>query len=148
MRLRALADAPSAFGSTLAETQARPAEFWQHRAQAGSEGDQQVLFVAENNDGLVGMAGGMSETDDFVPELISMWVDPRVRGTGLGRQLVAAIVDWARRRGARALQLWVTESNKAAVALYEQSGFQRTGERQPLPSNERLAEIRMLKPLS
>ena len=90
----------------------------------------------------------MSETDDFVPELISMWVDPRVRGTGLGRQLVAAIVDWARRRGARALQLWVTEGNKAAVALYEQSGFQRTGERQPLPSNERLAEIRMLKPLS
>jgi ribosomal protein S18 acetylase RimI-like enzyme len=41
----------------------------------------------------------------------------------------------------------VTESNASARRLYERCGFSATGERQPLPSDPSLAEIRMRRDL-
>jgi hypothetical protein len=39
--------------------------------------------------------------------------------------------------------LWVTEINRPARVLYEKSGFVPTGERQPLPSDESLMEMKL-----
>jgi ribosomal protein S18 acetylase RimI-like enzyme len=41
------------------------------------------------------------------------------------------------------LYLCVTESNASARELYERYGFTPTGERQPLPSDPSLPEMRM-----
>ncbi len=46
------------------------------------------------------------------------------RGLGVGSALLAAIVDEARRRGARAVRLDVVERNHRARALYERRGFE------------------------
>jgi RimJ/RimL family protein N-acetyltransferase len=43
--------------------------------------------------------------------------------------------------------LWVTESNAPARRLYERCGFTPTGDRQPLPSDPSLPEIRMRRAL-
>ena len=149
LRLAALADAPTAFGSTYADEARRPEEFWRGRAARGATGEASVLFVADRGDELVGLAGGYRpEPFAGVIELVSMWVHPEARRHGVAVGLVDAVIDWADTAGVVAVELWVTESNRAAAALYERCGFGPTGRRQPLPSDPSLDEVQMRRPLS
>ncbi|MEP7273554.1 MAG: GNAT family N-acetyltransferase [Acidobacteriota bacterium] len=56
-------------------------------------------------------------------ELKRMYVSPNVRGQGLGRRLVAALESEARALGVRRLVLETGVRQKAALALYEATGF-------------------------
>jgi ribosomal protein S18 acetylase RimI-like enzyme len=143
VRLRALADAPSAFGTTLAQASARPLAWWESRAAVTAESERSALFVAESGDHVSGLIG--AEMLDDVPEaeVISMWVEPPLRSQGVGRQLLDAAAAWALARGAVGLQLWVTEGNVPATALYEAYGFAFTGDTQPHPSQPGLRELHM-----
>ena len=49
------------------------------------------------------------------------------RGRGVGTALLAEAVDRARKAGAHKIALQVWPHNRAAIALYERSGFQREG---------------------
>jgi ribosomal protein S18 acetylase RimI-like enzyme len=142
VRLAALREAPDVFGSTYAREAPFTEEQW--RGRLGSESS--VTFFAEA-DGAVpaGLAGVYVK--DGAADLVSMWVRPAARGLGIGRALVAAAADWAKARGYDTLYLWVTEANTAARRLYERCGFTATGERQPLPSDPSLPEIKMRLPL-
>lgn len=150
IRLAALSDAPDAFGSTYAEQVAFTKQDWLERI---SDSPRFLAFLdhedeepnqAQEPSGLVG--GYLSEPG--VVELISMWVHPRGRGRGVGEALIDAILAWARDdQRAATLHLWVTETNKPAIRLYERKGFTPTGERQPLPSNPDLPEIAMSRKL-
>ena len=55
--------------------------------------------------------------------LYSLWLEPGMRGKGLGRALVSTAVDWARSQDARIVTLRVAVSNAAARGVYEQLGF-------------------------
>jgi GNAT superfamily N-acetyltransferase len=135
VRLRALAEAPHAFGSTLAREEDRPEAEWREWADRGRSGDG-VTFVADDGDRFYGLAGGYPEEEDpDAVHLVAMWVDPEARRSGLGRRLIESVVGWARDRGARKVNLWVTDANEPAIALYRAYGFRPTGDRQPLPSN-------------
>ncbi len=149
VRLAALREAPSAFGSTYAREAPFTEQRWRDRlirdssvtlfgylAGAGSAGDR-----AEP----AGIAGVLEEHG--VADLVSMWVRPAARGRGVGEALVAAAAGWARARDHGILYLWVTETNAPARRLYERCGFAPTGEWQPLPSDPSLPEIRMSRPL-
>ena len=143
VRLAALAEAPSAFGSTYA----READFTEERWR-GRISERSVTFFAHEeraDAALAGLVGVYVEDGDA--ELVSMWVRPSARGLGVGAALVEAAAAWAKTRDFGALFLWVTESNAPAVRLYERLGFTPTGERQPLPSDPALAEIRMSREL-
>ena len=146
LRLRALADAPEAFGSTLAEMLAQPASFWERRVERASHGSEQSLFVAVAADECVGLAGGVIEPErPLTVEVISMWVDPAVRRRGVARRLLQAVVDWGCEQGAAQSVLWVTQTNTAAQALYRAMAFEPTGRTQPLPSHPWLSEMEMSK---
>lgn len=148
IRLRALQDAPEAFGSTYAETLARPPEYWSERAAGSATGGDSTIVLADSGDGLVGLVGGHCPPDQTeVRELISMWVDSSVRGTRLAERLVNQVVDWAALEGATRVELWVTETNERAHRFYERLGFAGTGARQLHPSNPALAEIQMARSL-
>lgn len=144
IRLRALTDSPDAFGSTVArETGFAPAE-WDERAAKGARGEERVTFVAEAGGRWVGLVGGYFEPGrPREPDLVSMWVEPGQRRTGVARQLVDAVVEWAISRGATAARLWVTQGNVPAITLYERCGFVLTGESAPSPSNPSLRELEM-----
>jgi GNAT superfamily N-acetyltransferase len=100
-------------------------EVWQSRLRP----DGNPNFVAERADGqAVGLATGIRAADASSPaHLVSMWVAPEARGSGVADRLVAEVIEWARTDGVSALQLRVTEGNARAERLYERHGFERTG---------------------
>ncbi len=150
VRLRALADAPEAFLSTLEEAQAYPEQVWQERA-AGQPG--RVTFIAEEpvSDRWWGMVGGLLETlqADEPPAayLVGMWVDPAQRGTGLGQALVQAVIEWAAAQGVGRVELDVVETNQHAIALYERCGFRPTGARHMVAGRSDHRTLRMRRDL-
>jgi GNAT superfamily N-acetyltransferase len=148
LRLRALADTPQAFGRTYAGEAAQPPEHWTGRAQRGSAGDTEALFVLEQSGGLEGVAGVVPYTDEpRACMLISMWVAPELRRGGVGEQLVRSAMEWAAQVGSAAMLLWVVQSNAPALGLYRKLGFLETGQTQPLPSNPSLPEQLMRRSL-
>jgi GNAT superfamily N-acetyltransferase len=159
IRLQGLRDAPGAFGSTYArEIAFEPAEWHRRATRDGSflafldEPDPALLAEPAAPAGLAepaapaGLAGGFEEEPGVV-ELVSMFVHPRARGHGVGEALVDAVAAWAKDKGATSVHLWVTETNKGAIRLYERCGFTVTPERQPLPSNPALGEVGMTRHL-
>jgi GNAT superfamily N-acetyltransferase len=144
-RLAALADAPHAFASTFERELRYPDQRWSDFAHSHAAGDDDAMFAAVTAQGRwVGIAGGFRRPEQ--PEcvhLVSMWVAPPARSTGIGRRLVTAVVDWARAVGARRVELWVTEGNEPAQRRYEREGFVVTGDVTPLPSDPCRDEVRM-----
>ena len=127
LRLAALAEAPQAFGSRLADWQGEGDREQRWRDRLGIPGSFNVIAVLNGQP--AGMASGVPAEDSAgAAELISMWVSPAARGRGVGDRLVRAVEDWARQAGAWVLKLAVTEGNDNAIALYRRCGFADTGE--------------------
>lgn len=61
--------------------------------------------------------------------LLNVCVAPEFQSRGLGRRLLARMVDLARWHRAQRVFLEVRPSNAAAVALYESAGFNEIGRR-------------------
>jgi GNAT superfamily N-acetyltransferase len=141
IRLLALQDAPDAFASTYAGESALSTTEWRQRATRDGS------FIAVLPEGSpASLAGGYQAAPGTV-ELIAMFVRPQARGRGVGAALIDAVVGWAQQKNATSVHLWVTETNKHALRLYERCGFTPTPERQPLPSNPSLSELGMIHPL-
>jgi GNAT superfamily N-acetyltransferase len=136
LRLAALAEAPSAFGSRLADWQGEGDREDRWRGRLAIAGSHNILAMLDGEP--VGMASGVpGGTADSV-ELISMWVAPRARGRGVGDVLMQAIEQWGSRNGARVLRLNVAIGNPGADRLYRRNGLAYTGEDgPPMPDGAR-----------
>lgn len=147
VRLRALLDTPSAFGSTyVSESQFSDAD-WQQRA-ANLYTPRSIGYLAHYLDEYCGLATAfLNEQPPKYAELVGMWVAPEHRRTGTARLLVEAIESWARTAGARTLQLMVTSNNLAAIAFYQRLGFSTTGRTAPYPNDPAVIEYEMSKPI-
>lgn len=123
VRLAALADAPDAFGSTYAGWVDAPETQWRRRLT-----DVPLTLVARREGRPVGVVSGApTELDGLAAvELISMWVSPDDRGSGLADRLIAEVVAWADERDATTF-LMVRVGNDRALAAYERAGFVSTG---------------------
>lgn len=126
LRLAALAEAPYAYGSTLADWQGPGDREERWRGRLGAPGAHNVVAVRGGEH--IGMATGVPAGEPDAVELISMWVSPAARGQGVGDRLIGEIARWAARGGAKTLRLSVMPDNRAAIALYERHGFKDTGE--------------------
>jgi RimJ/RimL family protein N-acetyltransferase len=125
LMLDAYAQHSDAFTSTVAERAAQPLAWWQARIAATPDAHE-VVFGAIAGDRLIGAAGLTFETREkskHKATLFGMYVPSEWRGAGVGRRLVEAALAHARGRGARVVQLTVTDGNDAARGLYERSGF-------------------------
>jgi GNAT superfamily N-acetyltransferase len=143
-RLAALRDTPSAFGSTYDSEVGRTLAEWTDRARLGADGRDRVTYLALLDRHVVGIVGGFRAAPDRpVVDLVSMWTAPAARRAGVGRALVASVVEWARDTGATAVELWVAHGNEPAQRLYESCGFVETGDVAPLPSDPCRDELRM-----
>ena len=141
IRLAALLAAPYAFLTTYEQAAAKPDELWQQQTSANASSEESWLGIAEQDDAWLGTAGVTLGEGRTAPELFAMWVSPEARGSGVGEALVHAAADWSRRAGGTHLDIWVTDINAPARALYQRLGAVPTGVTQPLPTNPAVLEV-------
>ena len=112
-RIRELASYSKAGFDPSEELERAWARIWVVRGEAGGK--------------VVGFALAWHAADEV--HLLDLAVDPEARRRGVGRELVGAVLDYARDAHARLVLLEVRSSNDAAIALYRSSGFSENGVR-------------------
>lgn len=164
LRLEALRDEPQAFSSRYAEQVEYPDTFWQKRladaawnagaaSNAGTDrsspGGSWLLFARQRGR-LVGMIGAYRQEpphEDTV-WIISVYVTPSARGTGVSNRLMSAMLAEVAFAGVKKAQLEVNVNQTAAVHLYQRFGFTVVNEESHLVgSGEYVPEYLMEKAL-
>jgi RimJ/RimL family protein N-acetyltransferase len=124
LRLAALQETPSAFGSSLDEESSKSLADFAARlsGQAGV-----TVFGAFEADTLIGTVGLRREQQLKLAHkciLVGMYVHPQARGNGIGRALVSEAITFARSLpGVRQINLCVNANNPGPVHLYDAMGF-------------------------
>jgi ribosomal protein S18 acetylase RimI-like enzyme len=122
-RLGTLKNSPEAFGSTFETESLKPLSSFAERLGSSA------VFGAFRDGELLGIAGfafheGVKEAHKG--RLWGMYVRPEARKAGVGRQLVEAVIDFAR-QNVEILQLSVVSDNEPARRLYARLGFVEYG---------------------
>jgi GNAT superfamily N-acetyltransferase len=134
VRLEALADAPQAYGSSLAREEGLGEDDWRRWLEPSNG----VMVVARLGERVVGAVGGFTPPGSDAVLLIAMWVRPGLRGHGVGDALVREVLAWAPENGWSRVELRVAEGNLAARRLFVRHGFEPTGYSEPLASDPRV----------
>jgi GNAT superfamily N-acetyltransferase len=121
MRLEALADAPSAFVTTLESELDRPSVYWEEQF------DRATWVIAQDRiapGDPVGIAA-LVQPDPGSPVrfIESVWVKPEYRWCGVLRQMLDHLEERAKEDGATELRLWVLDTNESAERAYLKLGF-------------------------
>jgi RimJ/RimL family protein N-acetyltransferase len=147
LRLDALADAPYAFGETLARAQSKTDEDWRSW-WTGDEGTG-PRYIGLLDGTPAGMCGICFPEDlDRAPLIISMWTSRSARGRGVARAMLDACVEYCEAAGYPKLLLGVVDDNLPARRLYERYGFVETGDSEALHSDPSKLVISMAKQLN
>ena len=121
--------ASDAFTSTVEERAAEPDTFWVKRISNPS--GLSAAFGAFDGTELIGTVAlefSAKPKTRHKALVIGMYTAPDVRGSGVGRALLDAVVAHARaKEGLLSLTLTVTEGNDPAINLYRGAGFQVFG---------------------
>jgi ribosomal protein S18 acetylase RimI-like enzyme len=155
MRLRALTDSPSVFGSTFQREIAFSPQVWTQRLM----NPHQITFIATTSSSvdLIELPADcetwnqpcqLKVTDQSLPlgvitciqsfdnpedaRIVGFWVSPEARRQGIGKALIEKALDWANQRVEeqerfKSVVLGVCKDNWAARGLYEKCGFTRAG---------------------
>jgi GNAT superfamily N-acetyltransferase len=91
---------------------------------AGWYGPMRGHTVGAEHDGSIVGTGTMHQVDDQTGVLVRMSVSRKSRGQGIGRALVAALVETARARGYQRVICETTDTWQDAINLYLKSGFE------------------------
>ena len=125
LRLAGLRAHPEAFGASWEEEAAHPLEWFEDRLDANAIfGGEQTAAMALR--GVVGFYVPNGAKQRHKGVLWGMFIQPEARGTGLGRSLVARVLEYARQT-VEEVRLTVVATNAAAIRLYEHAGFERYG---------------------
>ena len=87
-----------------------------------------AFFVVREGVRVVGSVG-VDRVGDGTAELHRLYLDPALRGRGLGNALVETVLGWCRDSGVMRLVLWSDTRFAHAHRLYLRHGFRQTGER-------------------
>jgi len=128
LRLRGLKEHPDAFTSGHDEEAAKPLSVTEARLGGEAGGRMWGAFVDGTLVGAIGLLREPREKIRHKGEVFGMYVVRERAGHGVGKALLAHLIDEARRGpGLEQLVLTVTETNVAARTLYEKFGFRSFG---------------------
>jgi GNAT superfamily N-acetyltransferase len=80
-------------------------------------------WLAEDRDGRALGLIAVKDLGGGACEMKRLWVDPSLRGTGLGRTLASLSIAWAREAGYRVMKLDTLTRMASARSLYASLGF-------------------------
>lgn len=121
VRVRALEDSPNAFIQSVAEAEAEPIAVYEERIASTLRGETLNLVAVDESGSFVGLAAGIPW--EGRTRVVSVWVDPTIRGSGVGAELVERIVAWSIARGIDC-QIETAPGNGPALRLYKRLGFE------------------------
>jgi GNAT superfamily N-acetyltransferase len=125
--VEALANLMAELGYSTSSEQMR------RRFKAISDDASNGTLVAEREGKVLGMVGLRIErsyvSDDRYVQIRDFVVGSEHRGKGVGRTLLSAAEDWARRRGARDVMLTTHKRRTDAHRFYRSMGYEATGYR-------------------
>ena len=89
------------------------------------------VWVAERDGRVIGFCNAVPSRsgEPGTADLLTLYVEPEVVGTGVGAALMRRALDDLRARGYRAALLWVLEGNERARRFYERWGWVPDGAR-------------------
>ncbi|HLS87977.1 MAG TPA: GNAT family N-acetyltransferase [Burkholderiales bacterium] len=86
-----------------------------------------VTFVAARHGGEVVGCGALVRRGSEYAEVKRLYVDPAVRGLGIGKQIMRALEDRGAAEGYRILRAETGTRQPEALALYRRFGYRRIG---------------------
>ena len=127
--LKSVTTSPSAFLATAEDLKAEPPEYWENRLKSST------WAVVQRGSQILGIAAAKppGEVDDYALRenacfIESVWIDPSLRGKGLGERLVTYLIEQQRKAaGIQRFYLWVFDHNAPAIRLYNRMDFKPTG---------------------
>ena len=122
-RLRVLHEYAEAFTSSFEEESIKLLLDTEKRLRAVETSKLWGVFASGQLAGMVGLNLEMSLKNRHKGLLVSMYVAPEYAGRGLGCLLVDAVLHDVVACGLEGVLLTVTDSNQAAIALYQKCGF-------------------------
>lgn len=128
LRLAALRESPSAFGSSYEEECGTPLATVEGYLAGNAERSKFGAFDGDDMIGLVSVAREGARKMRHKAFIRGMYVAPTHRARGLGKQLLEHALAFAASMAAlRQVTLSLTAGNAAALALYESMGFKVFG---------------------
>ena len=103
--------------------------YWHEKLEGNHEGDHLLVAVDDDHD-VVGYAYSWSYRPRPAYELTretSIYLDPSVRGRGIGRLLYPALLDTMAQSGVHTAVALVALPNPGSVALHQRCGFRPIG---------------------
>jgi len=123
IRLEALRSEPSFYASSYEDWAALSDEEWQQRLHDPVF----VAFLDEEPVGITGLLRQRASKMAHRATIIMVYVRKNLRGTGLARDILNIVADYARDSGIVQLELAVSAENPAARRFYAREGFMEVG---------------------
>ncbi|MFC4224552.1 GNAT family N-acetyltransferase [Lysinibacter cavernae] len=148
LRLEMLADTPTAYIESLAQSLAFIDEEWVFRAQRNESPHCVGLAAADSATGRWVATMSAYIDNGGLAQLVTVYISPGYRGAGLAEWMLEHIFDWVRTSSAATeMNLFVHEQNARAIGFYERVGFATTGRAQPYPLDISKRELEMRMPV-
>jgi ribosomal protein S18 acetylase RimI-like enzyme len=150
LRLKALKESATGFGSSYSEEAKRPLASFKKLLTADDDNWVYGGFRGESLIGVLRLVREKGKKERHKASIYGMYVDPSERRKGTGRTLLATAIGTAKKlKGLRQIRIGVVTSNAAAIALYERAGFVEYGKEENalLISGKFHSEFLMVKKL-
>jgi N-acetylglutamate synthase-like GNAT family acetyltransferase len=97
------------------------------------------IWIVES-DGKVKGAVALVKADEDSAQLRWFYVEPELRGQGIGIELISLLLDFAAEAGYKQVILWTAASLYEAISLYKKHGFSMAEEKEHLIWGQHVVE--------
>lgn len=146
VRLQSLLESPHAFGSSYERELKRSDDEWESIINTALASGHNHVFFAEVDAVIGGLVWcKLSATENNLAEIFQMWVNPKYRGSSIGRQLLQAAIDCAAQHKATIIRLEVTALNRPVIGFYQSQGFQLMDSIEPINHTNHDAQSQLMQ---
>lgn len=131
IRLEALKNTPTAFGSSYTEELEKPGAKWKDRLKESETNNLSSTFFAILDGNPIGMMTIFREDKEKTKHkanLVGVYVKKEYRGKGVSAKLLEKTISWCKsKEDIKKIQLGVNTKNIPAIRFYQKNGFEITG---------------------